>query len=265
MNLGAPEGFSVSGRDELLVVADDQREAAVASGLDRLESWTRLLDRGEVRSGRGSTARISLETGLTIRIKQLRRGGLLERLWHDRFFGSGRLVENLAVPLIVRSLGVATPEPVALMLSPGPPGLFRGWIAFEELADATDLAEAFTAGPVPSREERLEVMSLVRRMHDAGVEHRDLNLGNLMLRRSAGRTQVYVIDLDRARVSTNPLAFGKRQQALRRLERSLVKESGRRDETDWIYEDYAGASTDLRDRLGRGRAFGRRILGLHRH
>jgi tRNA A-37 threonylcarbamoyl transferase component Bud32 len=264
MKLVAPEGFSVSGRDEVLIVSDVQRESVVAAGFDRLETWRRHLDRGEVRSGRGSTARVSLESGAQLRIKQLRRGGLLEALWRDRFAGSGRLIDNLRVPLIARSRGISTPEPVALMLAQGPPGLFRGWIAFEELVGAINLTAAITAGPTPTPEERQAVMSLVRRMHDSGVEHRDLNLGNLMMRRTDRPTQVFVIDLDRARVSATPLAFAKRQQALRRLERSFVKETGRRDGTDWIYDDYAGDETGLQARLGRGRALGRRLLDLHR-
>jgi len=264
VKFAAPEGFSVSGRGELLVALDDHRESLLAGGFDRLDTWRDHLGRGDVRSGRGATAQVSLESGARLRIKQMRRGGLLETLWRDRFVGTRRLLENLSVPCIARARGLSTPAPVALLLVPGPPGFWRAWIAFEELVGAEDLTSVIGSDAPLTPEEQSGVMALVRSMHDSGIEHRDLNLGNLMLRRTQGPPEFFVIDLDRAWAGASPIAFDKRQQALRRLERSLVKQTGRSDGTDWIYDLYAGKDAELGARLDRGRAAGRRLLRLHR-
>jgi hypothetical protein len=59
---------------------------------------------------------------------------------------------------------------------------------------------------------------LVRRMHDAGILHRDLNLGNLL----AAGDDLYVIDLDGASLHEG-LTEAQRFGNLSRLDRSYVK------------------------------------------
>jgi tRNA A-37 threonylcarbamoyl transferase component Bud32 len=110
------------------------------------------------------------------------------------------------------------------------------------------------------------VVALVRRMHDAGVDHRDLNLGNLLLREQDGEEAAFVVDLDRARLHVASIGFAARQRALRRLERSYVKVCcGRAQESvrERLYASYAGANEALAARLERGRATGRLLIRLH--
>jgi hypothetical protein len=103
-------------------------------------------------------------------------------------------------------------------------------------------------------------------MHDAGVDHRDLNLGNLLLRASAAGVEAFIVDLDAARLCAGPLPFAARQRALRRLERSLVKigdgDPGEQSRAR-LYEAYAGDDAGLAQRLGRGRRVGRMWIHLH--
>jgi hypothetical protein len=110
-------------------------------------------------------------------------------------------------------------------------------------------------------------MAAVRRMHDLGIDHRDLNAGNLLVRGAGAGAEAFVVDLDRARLSPEPLAFALRRRTLRRLERSWVKLHGAApgDRTpDWIYEAYAGEDRTLGERLARGRRVGRWLIHLHR-
>ena len=118
----------------------------------------------------------------------------------------------------------------------------------------------------PSREEMAAVMEFVRRIHDAGLDHRDLNLGNLLIRGGGRNAEVFVVDLDGARLHDAPLDYRPRQRALRRLERSYVKvcraapdDESRRE----IYEHYAGEDTELAARLERGFPAGRFWIRLH--
>jgi 3-deoxy-D-manno-octulosonic acid kinase len=164
--------------------------------------------------------------------------------------------------------GVATPAPVALLLVDGPGPLCRAWLAVDEIDHATDLAARFASVHPPTRAELGQVMGEVRKMHDVGVEHRDLNLGNLLLRTEPdSEPRAWVLDLDRARLHTGPLRFRLRQRALRRLERSHLKlfgDSHAAAPRDLFYELYASGDEELGRRLDRGRSIGRLLLRLHR-
>jgi hypothetical protein len=148
--------------------------------------------------------------------------------------------------------------------------MYQGWLALDEIPGGADLRSRFVSGPEPDREELAACLGLVRRMHDAGVEHRDLNLGNLLLRSGpGGEPQPFVLDLDKARLHAEPLGRRARQRALRRLERSLVKvlephESADPGTRDRLYELYCAEDAGLQGYFARGRAMGRLLLGLHR-
>jgi 3-deoxy-D-manno-octulosonic acid kinase len=205
-------------------------------------------------------------SGRAARIKRLRRGGWAAPLWRDRFPGRRRLLDNIRLPVEAARRGVATPWPLALLIDRRGPGLFRAWLAVDEV-DAIDLRSCLAAGRPPSAIELGSVLRLVRKMHDCGVEHRDLNLGNLLIRRG-GEPEAFVVDLDRARLHRRPLGFGPRQQALRRLERSYVKcchpEPASDEVRQSIYADYAAGDDELVRRLEQGRRAGRVWIGLHR-
>ncbi len=200
------------------------------------------------------------------RIKRLCRGGWTASLWRDRFAGQRRLLDNLRVPVEAARRDVPTAAPMALLIEHAIAGLYRAWLAVEEL-DATDLRTRLVAGQPPSPGELRAVLQVVRRMHDRGVEHRDLNLGNLLVRRGP-EPRAFVIDLDRARLHRRPLGFRARLRALRRLERSYVKCCHPHAASDElcrsIYAEYAAEDAGLARRLERGRQSGRVWVGLHR-
>jgi hypothetical protein len=180
------------------------------------------------------------------------------------------LLENLRLPIEALKRGVPTAAPAALLLAPGPGRMFHGWLALEEIAGAQDLSALYAARSSPPQKELAAAMGLVRLMHEAGLLHRDLNLGNLLVRGGSGRCDAFVIDLDGASFSEGPLPSGLRRAALRRLERSYVKQavlSGRRPmraERDRIYELYAAGESALAAKLRRGRALGNFQIFLHR-
>jgi hypothetical protein len=220
-----PDGFEIerSGPD-IFVAAANVKQALTRLGLQRAEGWESLLRQGQQGAGRGRTATLTLPSGERLRLKQLKRGGGTRHLWRDRFPGKRRLLENLSMPLEAIARGIATPRPVALLLREGPPPLYRGWIAFEEISGATDLIERWSHGPRPTTTELSVAMQLVKRMHDAGLEHTDLNVGNILVRPGlSGEPEAFVIDLDNARLHLNSLSLRSRKRSLQRLERSYLK------------------------------------------
>ena len=105
-------------------------------------------------------------------------------------------------------------------------------------------------------------------MHDAGVDHPDLNLGNLMVRSGDGGPEAFVIDLDGARLHPGPLATAKRRAALLRLERSYLKRfggggSGPADPALWRGW-YAAGDAEMAHALAGDRLTERIALALHR-
>jgi 3-deoxy-D-manno-octulosonic acid kinase len=225
-----PAGFEAHRRATGLLVAATRHSAALlAAGLDDPRRWEPYLDaESRERPGRGATARLELADGLPLRLKQMRRGGLAAGLWRGvDFRGTRRLVDNLRVPAEASRRGIATPSPMALLIVPGGQGLNRGWLAVEEVVGAVDLARRIESGPPPTGDELSATMRLVRRMHDSGLEHTDLNLGNLLLRAEAGGSpEPFVIDLDGARLHDGGLSPRRRLMALVRLERSYLRVCG---------------------------------------
>lgn len=263
----APEGFVVDARAQgTTLLADPRRLPALrAAGLDRADRWCELLQNAG-RGGRGRTAVVALADGGAVRVKQMRRGGLAAPLWRERHAGRARLLDNLRIPGEVAQRGLAAPRVSALLAVEGPPGLYRGWLAAEEIPNAVDLASRLKSVDPPARGELEEVLRLVRRMHDAGIEHRDLNLGNLLTRRTGTTAQAFVVDFDRARLHDGPLGFRARQRALRRIERSYVKvqrEAALEELRCSLYTLYAGEDRELARRLSRGRLVGRVWIRVH--
>ena len=200
----------------VLYAAADLEDAVVLRGLDRGDVWERYLASGEARSGRGASAVLD-----GWRLKRFRRGGLTAPLWGDRYPRPSRLVAALAASGEAERRGVPTPRAIALLVERDLGPLVRGFLATEEVEGAEDLARravrgAATAGDVQA------VKAAVRRLHDAGIVHPDLNLGNFLLTPGA----VQIIDLDRVTFSGRPVTERLRRRALRRIERSCEKLTG---------------------------------------
>jgi hypothetical protein len=250
-------------------VAEASQADLDARGLASWDGWTHGLASGSTASGRGATAVVEGRSGAPWRLKRMRRGGLLAGFWRDRYASPRRPVATLAASVQARSRGVPTADPIALIVEAAPYGLARGAIAFAEIEGSEDLARRVTRG-IATRGEIAAAIDVVRAMHDRGVRHPDLNLGNVLLRVVPGATaEAFVIDFDRATFSSAPLPFADRQAAVRRLERSCAKLTGAPgplgpgSEELW-YTLYAGGDAGLAGRLASGRSWGRLTLALHR-
>ena len=255
---GAPEppgGFAR--RDvppRFLYARHDWIDDVVGAGLMGPAGWRGLL---EPFPGRGGARRLEITGRPRLLLKPMRRGGLVEPVLHDRFFGTSRLVRNLTLPEEAGSRGIPTPRAVALLLERAGLGFWRGWLAVEALEGAEDLATRWSS-VAPDEAEVEAVLVMTRRAHDAGLVHRDLNLGNVMVRRSGITWEAFVVDLDGARLAPGPLPAELRLSALRRLERSYRKIFGTPGPArglgpeSWIGL-YASGDDDLRRRLEAGR------------
>lgn len=179
-----------------------------------------LFAPGADAAGAGGRGSAWLAGGGEWVLRHYRRGGLAARFSDDRYLWTGlertrpwcewRLLDHLYKE------GLPVPQPVAARVTRT--GLaYRGDLLTRRIRDAVSLAERLTGaapGGVPWR----AVGACLRRFHDAGVWHADLNAHNLLL---DTMDRVYLIDFDRGeRRSTGR---GWQLSNLARLHRSLAK------------------------------------------
>ena len=151
-------------------------------------------------------------------LRHYRRGGLMAKLSTSRFLYTGESrVRSLAEFKLLRQLheaGLPVPAPVAagyqrLGIS------YRAAILLERLPGVQPFGSL--AGQCDEQVWRA-VGQTIRRFHDAGVYHADLNCFNVLV----ADPTIYLIDFDKGRLKS-PGAEGWKHRNLQRLKRSLLK------------------------------------------
>lgn len=180
-----------------------------------VDYWKRHNGGEPVGEGRGTAVTAGPGSGWVLR--HYRRGGFPGRLITDSYLWLGeaksRPVCELRLLEALAERGAPVPRPLAARVERL--GLFyRGDLIIERIMEARALADQ--AVTLSEGDWQL-VGRALRRFHEAGGYHADLNARNVLLA-PAG---VYVVDLDRGRL----MAPGGRIQRhnLARLERSLRK------------------------------------------
>ena len=174
-------------------------------------------------SGRGPLARLML-AGIPAVGKRALHGGLLGRLLGGLYLGRRRALDQLRATSRLSRAGVQTPEILAIGTR-RVAGLFCAQaVVAREIAGARNLHHL--AGERLSEARRRDILEktavLVRRMHDAGFLHADLNLANLVLGDGPAGESLWAVDLERGRFAVEVPAR-RRIRVLARLLRSCEK------------------------------------------
>ena len=170
-----------------------------------------------LRGGRGGTRRIATGLGSVV-YRECRRGGAVRWLGSLYLGFRPRPFREYWTMLTARRLGLPVPEPIAGIVTPVVPGAYRGAILTLEVEGAVPLWEHLRAGADDDPIGRLA--AALRRIHDAGLRHPDLNLGNVLVT-AAG--EIVFVDLDRASIRPGGLGDRDRARALGRIRRSARK------------------------------------------
>lgn len=144
-----------------------------------------------------------------VAVKQFRYPGGLSGFL-QRFKGT-KAERSWRAALAFRRAGLPTPRPLLLVETSGKgPSFF----VTKHLAGVIESREVFRAVEEGRREEAFpgldyegvlaELGRLLRRMHDAGIWHRDLSIGNVLLHGVHGVPDLSIIDLNRARTGKVP-------------------------------------------------------------
>ncbi len=197
----------------------------VALRLADPEARKRLFARAPTR-GRGAAPSVPIRRDVSMILRRYQHGGLFGRLTGMLHLGPSRALLELRVTARAEAAGAPVPHVACLVLWPAAGPLWSALIGTREERGATDLFEVLR-GRDDARARRAilrEVGAAVRRLHEAGVDHRDLQLRNILVVEDGGKRRIVVIDLDRAvYYPRGRLAPRLRARNLGRLARSAVK------------------------------------------
>jgi lipopolysaccharide kinase (Kdo/WaaP) family protein len=194
--------------------------AALVSALENLDRSNQV---GE--GNRQSTFRLALPGAPEMVARSARRGGLIRFLLADLHFGiDPRPLRELQVTLEARRRGIPVADPMGAMVDWLAPLAYRGFFLTRALSGLT-LWELIRTDDDPRV--RAHVLEQARRaieiMHGRGLFHADLNLHNLFVTKAGESFAVIILDLDKARLLSAPLAAGLRRANAERLVRSARK------------------------------------------
>jgi 3-deoxy-D-manno-octulosonic acid kinase len=183
------------------------------------EYWRARGELAAVTGGRGSAWFIASEQRDWV-LRHGRRGGFIARFSQDRYVWAGEdRVRSFAEWRLLQRMtlqGLPVPRPIAARYQRA--GLFyRCDLLTQRILGAQSLSTELAARALPEAQWRA-VGAVIARLHDAGVDHADLNAHNLLIGGAGG---VSVIDFDRGRLRRAPgrWALGN----LQRLRHSLDK------------------------------------------
>ena len=176
--------------------------------------------RAVAAGGRGAAWIVPGADGGEWVLRHYRRGGLPAKLIEDTYLWTGlgytRPWREWHLLAELHALGLPVPRPVAARVTRNRIG-YRGDLITRRVPYARSLAELLVAGstvPIPWP----AIGTCIRRFHEAGVWHADLNAHNILVDRTGG---VWLIDFDRGERRSGDVAW--KQENLARLKRSLRK------------------------------------------
>lgn len=172
--------------------------------------------------------------GCDMVLRHFHRGGLMGRINRDLYLrvaaAKSRALREFDLLCVMHAEGLPVPLPVAAQFIPFGP-FYRADIITQRIPNARPLQEVLFDGPVPSDLWKA-VGANVRRLHDHGVFHSDLNCRNIMI---DTEDKVWFIDFDKCE-KRRPGNWTRAN--LDRLHRSLEKTGAGHEAVQWNKRDW---------------------------
>ena len=212
------------------IVYDADRIQQPVHTLFQEDHWRRMDAIRGAAPGRGNT--LFLDTGFGPAVlRAYLRGGWAAHFSHDRYlftgFSRSRPLREMHMLAECTRLGLPVPQPIAGRC-------LRHGISYSaslltgQIAPAHSLAELIERR-APIEPDWFRTGRCIRRFHNAGVVHPDLNARNVLFGEHGGTNDdIYLVDFDRAYFCKN--ASRHFSASLSRLHRSLLKFWPRREQ-----------------------------------
>jgi 3-deoxy-D-manno-octulosonic acid kinase len=227
-NISIPTSYSLIKKGKVfLLLKEEYKESLLQQGIEDLTTFlkghrqnTRYL------IGRTPHPSIPIDDGKRMVIRQYSHGGIFRAITRNIYLFGSRSFRELILTEEIRSCGIPTIQPIGAIYRPILPFLYQPYFLSLEVPRAKDLIQYFQeVGPHPVGEplfiKRKIIRSagiLLRRFHEAGFFHGDLQLKNILV---AG-DQLLLIDFDRS-YRKKVLFMRERIKNLLRLNRSVEK------------------------------------------
>ncbi|MEI6740904.1 MAG: lipopolysaccharide kinase InaA family protein [Gemmatimonadaceae bacterium] len=174
--------------------------ATVVESHGTVYEWAATQPQPQALKGRAPVYVATLPgTSDTVAVRHAWHGGLLAPLTGDRFRHPTRAPHELAMSARLRAAGIPTTDVLGFARYPAWGGFRRVDVISRFIPEAADLGMV-VAGLMPgiACEAALEAtIVLLRQLAQAGVQHPDLNVKNILLvREPAGHLAAAVIDVD---------------------------------------------------------------------
>lgn len=172
--------------------------------------------------GRGTTWFVQTET-IEAALRHYRRGGLFGKLVEDSYLFSSwektRSYQEFQLLNTLIEAGVNVPRPIAARTVKS--GVtYKADLLSEKIPNARDLVSILMEKTLPA-EMYQKIGHEIRKMHDAQVNHTDLNIHNILIDE---QDKVWIIDFDKCYQQSGNAW---KQRNLERLKRSFEKEVAR--------------------------------------
>jgi len=227
-NISIPTTYSLIKKGKVfLLLKEEYKESLLQQGIEDLTTFLKT-HRQNTRflSGRTPHPSIPIDGGKWMVIRQYSHGGIFRAITRNIYLFGSRSFRELALTEQIRSCEIPTIEPIGAIHRPILPLLYQPYFLSLEVPRAKDLIQYFQeVGPHPVGEnlflKRKVIRSagiLIRKFHEAGFVHGDLQLKNILV----AEDQLLLIDFDRS-YRKKVLFMRERIKNLLRLNRSVEK------------------------------------------
>lgn len=209
--------------NKLIYVRDSMASELIRRGIADLERLVSNSKDKKIFEGRGETVSLPIKDGRMV-IRHYHHGGIFRKLTRDIYWGiTPRPLKELAVSEEARDKGLNTPEVLAVILRRYAKIFYKADIITREIEGGNNAYDYLRSAEVTSRDNIIRsAAETVRKMHDLGLYHPDLNLKNILIQDIDGKIKSFILDLDRACIKEN-LSNRERERNLLRLNRSVNK------------------------------------------
>lgn len=227
-NISVPTSYSLIKKGKVfLLLKEEYKEALLQQGIEDLTTFLKT-HRPNTRylSGRTPHPSVPIDDGKWMVIRQYTHGGIFRALTRNIYLFGSRSFRELALTEEIRSCEIPTIQPIGAIHWPILPFLYQPYFLSLEVPRAKDLIQYFQElGPHPVGEplfiKRKIIRSagiLLRKFHEAGFFHGDLQLKNILVEGD----RLLLIDFDRS-YRKKVLPNKERIKNLLRLNRSVEK------------------------------------------
>ena len=175
--------------------------------------------------GRQTAYGITLDGGARVVVRRNHHGGAFRKFTGSMFLYPTRAPKELEISLALQALKIPTPRVMAIAIYRGE--FIEAWsdVVTEEIAPSQDLGAFLLATPLDSEDRRqgwTAVEALLGQLAAAGIRHHDLNVKNILLRRTDSQAfGAYMLDVDRVKLNLErrDADAGNRARLVRSLEK----------------------------------------------